>query len=74
MQVGKRKESYLEVFFQIDHSVKKNCLDKCEKFTKKIQSEDTSEGEANLDEAEMLADDTQLNTNSKKKATTYGRK
>jgi len=45
------------VFFQIDNSVKKTCLDKCEKFSKKIQSEDISEGDANLDEAEMQADD-----------------
>jgi predicted membrane channel-forming protein YqfA (hemolysin III family) len=64
--VGKRKESYLEVFFQIDHSVKKNCLDKCEKFSKKIQSEDISEGEANLDEAEMIADETHLTKTNKK--------
>jgi ATP-dependent Zn protease len=48
------------VFFQIDNSVKKTCLDKCEKFSKKIQSEDISEGEINLDEAEMLADDNHL--------------
>jgi hypothetical protein len=59
-EVGKRKESYLEVFFQIDNSVKKTCLDKCEKFSKKIQSEDISEGDANLDEAEMQADDNHL--------------
>ena len=41
--VAKRKESYLEVFFEIGNSVIKASLEKCENFTKKIQSESVSD-------------------------------
>ena len=41
--VAKRKESYLEVFFEIGNSVIRNSLEKCENFTKKIQTESTSD-------------------------------
>lgn len=42
-QVAILKESYLEVFFEIGTNVIKGSLEKCEKFTKKIQSETFSE-------------------------------
>ena len=41
--VAKRKESYLEGFFEIGNSVIKASLEKCENFTKKIQSESVSD-------------------------------
>ena len=41
--VAKRKESYLEVFFEIGNSVIRSSLEKCENFTKKIQTESTSD-------------------------------
>ena len=42
-QVAILKESYLEVFFEIGTNVIKGSLEKCEKFTKKMQSETFSE-------------------------------
>ncbi len=56
MAVGKRKESYLEVFFEIGDNVIKNSLDKCEKFTKKFQSINILDEISNLDEAEIIHD------------------
>ena len=41
--VAKRKESYLQVFFEIGNSVIKASLEKCENFTKKIQAESVSD-------------------------------
>ena len=58
--VGKRKESYLEVFFEIGDGVIKNSLEKCEKFTKKFQNDNVSEEVSNLDEAEMINDQSML--------------
>jgi hypothetical protein len=52
-RVGKRKESYLEVFFEIGPSVIKNSLEKCENFTKKLQAENVNDAVSNLDENEM---------------------
>ena len=51
--VCKRKESYLEVFFEIGNNVIKNSLEKCEKFSKKIQSDNLSETGSNYDETEL---------------------
>jgi len=67
MAVGKRKESYLEVFFEIGEGVIKNSLEKCEKFTKKFQSENNvNEDVSNLDEAEIINDtNTSLLANTK---------
>jgi len=56
LAVGKRKESYLEVFFEIGDNVIQNSLEKCENFQKKFQSENASEEVSNLDEAEMIND------------------
>ena len=56
MAVGKRKESYLEVFFEIGEGVIRNSIEKCEKFTKKFQSDNIAEDVSNLDEAEIIHD------------------
>lgn len=56
MAVGKRKESYLEVFFEIGDGVIRNSIEKCEKFTKKFQSDNITEEVSNLDEAEIIND------------------
>ena len=37
---SKKKESYIEVFFQIGSSVIKNSLNKCENFSKKLKNEE----------------------------------
>lgn len=42
LAVGRRKESYLEVFFEIGEGVIRNSLEKCEKFSKKFQSDSIS--------------------------------
>jgi hypothetical protein len=56
LAVGRRKESYLEVFFEIGGSVIRNSLEKCEKFTKKIQSDSINDQTSNFDETEMMND------------------
>ncbi len=48
VQVWKRKESYLEVFFEIGEGVIKNSLEKCEKFSSKFQYDNMSEDVSNL--------------------------
>lgn len=65
--VCKRKESYLEVFFEIGGSTIKNSLEKCEKFSKKIQADNLSDAVSNLDEAEMIQDTTVQVINETKK-------
>jgi len=68
LAVGRRKESYLEVFFEIGGSVIKNSLDKCEKFTKKIQTDSINDRTSNFDETELIEDTIiqPLNSSSKK--------
>ena len=39
-KVSQKKESYIEVFFQIGSSVIKNSLNKCENFSKKLKNEE----------------------------------
>ena len=39
-KVSKKKESYIEVFFEIGPSVIKSSLDKCENFAKKLKNEE----------------------------------
>jgi hypothetical protein len=39
-KVAKKKQSYIEVFFEISSSVIKNLLDKCENFSKKLHNEE----------------------------------
>jgi len=56
LEVGKRKESYLEVFFEIGEGVIRNSLEKCEKFSKRFQSDNISEEVSNLDENEINFD------------------
>jgi hypothetical protein len=74
LAVGKRKESYLEVFFEIGDNVIKNSLEKCENFQKKIQNENTSEEVSNLDEAEMINDQVLLPAQNTKQNKTSGHK
>ena len=57
LAVSKRKESYLEVFFEIGENVIKNSLEKCENFMKKIQLDGKDlDDVSNLDQAEILED------------------
>ena len=57
LAVGRRKESYLEVFFEIGEGVIRNALEKCEKFSKKIQSDYIPEEEiSTFNENEILDD------------------
>ena len=56
VEVEKRKESYLEVFFEIGGNVIKNSLEKCENFSKKLQTDSMSDSVSNLDEAELNGD------------------
>ena len=39
-KVAQKKQSYIEVFFEISGGLIKNLLDKCEDFNKKLQKED----------------------------------
>ena len=45
-QVAQRKESYLEVFFEIGTPVIRSSLEKCEKFIKKINEENINDNES----------------------------
>jgi len=75
MAVGKRKENYLEVFFEIGEGVIKNSLEKCEKFTKKFQSDNISEEVSKMDEAEIINDtNSYLLSNSKSNRNTTTKK
>jgi PAS domain-containing protein len=60
-KVGKRKESYLEVFFEIGPNVIKNSLEKCENFTKKLQAENVNDAVSNIDENEINQEIVSLN-------------
>ena len=51
--VAKRKESYLEVFFEIGNNVIKASLEKCENFTKKIQSDSISDALSTGDDVDL---------------------
>lgn len=55
--VEKRKESYLEIFFEIGDEVIRDALERCEAFNKKLQAENNSEEVSNLDEAEIIRDE-----------------
>ena len=68
-KVGIRKESYLGIFFQIDHQIIKNSLEKCEKFNKKIQSDSNVDYLISYgDQDELLEDEkTEEEDESKKK-------
>lgn len=67
-EVGKRKESYLEVFFEIGGGVIKDSLEKCEEFTKKIQSDGDNEAANNIEEDNINSDaNTSLVFNKKPK-------
>jgi hypothetical protein len=71
LAVEKRKESYLEVFFEISPSVIKESLNKCEEFSKKVQQEGVSDTTSNLDEAELNGEDNKnANANAKKSSST----
>lgn len=54
--VAKRKESYLEVFFEIGNNVIKASLEKCENFTKKIQSDSISDAMSTGDDNDIGED------------------
>ena len=57
-EVAKRKESYLEVFFEIGNNVVRSSLEKCEIFTKKIQSDLlTSDTLSTDDECDYIGED-----------------
>jgi hypothetical protein len=72
--VEKRKESYLEVFFEIGGNVIKNSLEKCENFSKKIQTDSLSDATSNLDENELHQETTVQTTNSSLKKQSSGKK
>jgi hypothetical protein len=72
--VEKRKESYLEVFFEIGGNVIKNSLEKCENFSKKIQTDSLSDVNSNLDENELHQETTVQSTNSSLKKQSSGKK
>lgn len=74
LAVGKRKESYLEVFFEIGDNVIRNSLEKCENFQKKFQSENASEEVSNLDQAEMINDQVLMPAQNTKQNRTSGHK
>ncbi len=77
VEVGKRKESYLEVFFEIGEGVIRNSLEKCEKFSKKFQSDNLSEEVSNLDETDINDDPVLLtigNDKSKRSSSSKKRK
>ncbi len=74
--VEKRKESYLEVFFEIGGNVIKNSLEKCENFSKKIQSDNLSDATSNFDKTELIEENNvqSSNTSVKKQSLTKKRK
>jgi hypothetical protein len=74
--VEKRKESYLEVFFEIGGNVIKNSLEKCENFSKKIQSDNLSDATSNFDKTELIEENNQqqVSTAVKKQSLTKKRK
>jgi hypothetical protein len=55
-EVAKRKESYLEVFFEIGNNVVKNSLEKCEMFTKRMQYESISDSLSANEEDDLMED------------------
>ena len=72
--VEKRKESYLEVFFEISPAVIKQSLEKCEEFSRKTQQEGASDLVSNLDEAELNGEDGSANANNAIKKSSSVRK
>ena len=55
--VSRKKESYLEIFFEIGENVIKNSLERCEAFTKKIQMDIVNDDLSKYDESELNIDD-----------------
>jgi hypothetical protein len=74
VEVNKRKESYLEVFFEVGEGVIKNSLGKCENFSKKFQSDNMSENVSNLDETDITLDPVLLSLKNGKSNKSSGNK
>jgi hypothetical protein len=49
-QVIERKASYMAVFFELENDVITRAIDRCEKFSKKISSEDQQDKDTSIDE------------------------
>ena len=65
--IAQRKESYLEVFFEIGTPVIKSSLEKCEKFIKKINEENNNDNESTDSfDNDIISSENHINQNDKR--------
>ena len=65
--IAQRKESYLEVFFEIGTPVIRSSLEKCEKFIKKINEENNNDNESTDSfDNEIISSENHINQNEKR--------